>query len=429
MKNKKAKRIVTVLLLVIIFTGSIESNAYTYIDEMILSVCNDVRMEWEIGKTEDFLENGEEIIDDTESKRKDAEEEEIQPYADVAADFLSEFSFKQKLIEINGTVAKSLNLRELYKNNGGVVLNNGYVVGIYPYTSTDYEVQQMVKLKNYLDERNIPLLYVNEPVKYITDRVIEEELGIKTYVNDNTDRFLSRLEENEISYIDLRNSIVEKNLNSFDLFYKTDHHWTTLAGKMAAEEIAKKLNDEFGYKINLSLYDTDKFIYKEYRNAWLGEQGKKLGESFVGLDNFTLILPDYDTSFYVSTGKNTRAGSFGKVLVDQSRYLTENNEDVYETPSWHYSYVGGHGTRVRNGKNARGKKVLVLGDSYEYTMLPFLALGLPEVQCLNMRAYGGNLKEYIEEQEIDTVVVAYASFMIGAHDNQTASNYAMFDFF
>ena len=202
MKNKKAKRIVTVLLLVIIFTGSIESNAYTYIDEMILSVCNDVRMEWEIGKTEDFLENGEEIIDDTESKRKDAEEEEIQPYADVAADFLSEFSFKQKLIEINGTVAKSLNLRELYKNNGGVVLNNGYVVGIYPYTSTDYEVRQMVKLKTYLE---------------------------------------------------------------------TDHHWTTLAGKMAAENIAKELNNRFSYTIDLSLYDADKFVYKEYHDAWLGE--------------------------------------------------------------------------------------------------------------------------------------------------------------
>lgn len=114
--------------------------------------------------------------------------------------------------------------------------------------------------------------------------------------------------------------------------------------------------------------------------------------------------------------------------MDQSRYLSENNEDIYEASSWNYFYVGGHGTKVKNDKNTCGKKVLVLGDSYERTMIPFLALGLSELHCLNMRAYRGNLKEYIEEQEIDTVVVAYASFMIGTHDDWTSSNYRMFDF-
>ncbi len=202
MENKGAERIVTVLLLAILFIGGIESNAYAYVDEMILSVCNDVQTEWEMWRAGDSAENREKILDDAESKDHDTEKEEIQPYADVAADFLSDLSFKQKLIELNGTVAKSLNLRELYKNNGGVVLNNGYVVGIYPYTSTDYEVRQMVKLKTYLE---------------------------------------------------------------------TDHHWTTLAGKMAAENIAKELNNRFSYTIDLSLYDADKFVYKEYHDAWLGE--------------------------------------------------------------------------------------------------------------------------------------------------------------
>ena len=128
-ENKGAERIVTVLLLAILFIGGIESNAYAYVDEMILSVCNDVQTEWEMWRAGDSAENREKILDDAESKDHDTEKEEIQPYADVAADFLSDLSFKQKLIELNGTVAKSLNLRELYKNNGGVVLNNGYVVG------------------------------------------------------------------------------------------------------------------------------------------------------------------------------------------------------------------------------------------------------------------------------------------------------------
>ena len=81
-----------------------------------------------------------------------------------------------------------------------------------------------------------------------------------------------------------------------------------------------------------------------------------------------------------------------------------------------------------NLNNTEGKKVLILGDSYEQITIPFLALGVSQVQCLIMRAYEGSLREYIDTHEIDTVVIAYASFMIGAHDNEASANYAMFDF-
>ena len=311
-------------------------------------------------------------------------------------------------------------------------MKNGYIAGIYPYTTTDYEIQQITEFKSYLDERGIQLLYVNEPTKYIDDQVILEDLGKSTYINDNTDRFLERLNENGISYIDLRDSIMEENLDSFDLFYRTDHHWTTYAGKMAAEVIAEEMNRNYGYRIDLALYDEDRFQYKEYKNAWLGEQGKKLGASFVGLDDFVSILPNYDTSFRVTHGESVMEGSFSDVLVDQERYLPENNEDIYSAPSWHYSYMGHSeisGTKVENNLNTDGKKVLVLGDSYEQITIPFLALGISEVQCLVLRSYGGSLREYIDNHEIDTVVIAYASFMIGAHDDETSANCTMFDFY
>ena len=202
-------------------------------------------------------------------------------------------------------------------------------------------------------------------------------------------------------------------------------------GKMAGEVIAEELNNSFGYNIDLSLYAPDRFIYEEYVNAWLGEQGKKLGKSFVGMDNFTFISPKYDTSFNVLYGGNIITGAFGEVLVDQQYYLPENNEDIYAAPSWHYSYMessGINGTIVQNLSNLEGKKVLVLGDSYEQITIRFLSLGVSEVQCLVLRNYEGSLKEYIKSHNIDTVVITYASFMIGAHDNEASANYAMFDF-
>ena len=73
--------------------------------------------------------------------------------------------------------------------------------------------------------------------------------------------------------------------------------------------------------------------------------------------------------------------------------------------------------------------MLVLGDSYEQITIPFLALGISKVQCLELRSYGSSLREYIDNHEIDTVVIAYASFMIGAHDDEISANYKMFNFY
>lgn len=345
---------------------------------------------------------------------------------------------QREMIELNGNLVRWLNLREINRENGGVVLSNGYVVGIYPYASLEYEIYQIKELKRYLDEKGIELLYVNEPTKYIDDIVIAEELGRRTYINNNTDRFLAGLAENEIRYLDLREEITRQGIDSFSLFYKTDHHWTTMAGKMAAQTIAAELNRHFGYNIDVALYDSEKYIYREYDNVWLGEQGRKLGVSYVGLDDFTLVLPNFETCFEVSYNDGTDIiGSFEETLVDESVYIPERNSDIYNAPSWHYSYMGNqaengityvNGSRVVNCMEREGKTVLVLGDSYAQTMIPFLALGVSEVQCLVLRDYSGSLREYIDTHNIDIVIVAYASFMLGAHDEEGSANYAMFDF-
>lgn len=359
MESNCEKKLVTILLLIVIFFGSLWSDAYKYADEIILSVFGDVQTEWNIWKAKHNTEDGEEI-DEISLRAKDAIGNDIPAYAATASDYLSTLPFKQGMVDINGTLAKAFNMREVYKNSGGIVLNNGYVAGTYTYTSADYEIQQIAELKAYLDERGIQLLYVNEPTKYIDDRVIAEDLGLSTYINDNTDRFLLRLEELGIRYIDLRDTIIEQGLDSFSMFYKTDHHWTVQMGKMAAEVISEELNNFYGYNIDLSLYEPNKFIYKEYPNAWLGEQGKKLGKSFVGLDDFTYIAPDYDTAFNVScSGSVISTGAFGQVLVEQTMYLPENNDNIYTAPSWHYSYMWDsriNDTTVDNLMNTEGKR-------------------------------------------------------------------------
>lgn len=397
------EKIVTVVLLAVVLAGCVMGRAYSYADELISSVGREVG-----------------II-----------KEEMPAYEVTVQSFLSDLPFKQCLINLNGNLAKNLGLREIYQKKGGIVMENGYVAGIYSLTTTDYEIEQIAALKDFLDERGIQLLYVNEPTKYFNDDVVKNELGRYTFVNSNTDRFLERLDDIGVHYIDLRENYSAMGLDSFDFFYKTDHHWTVPAGKIAAEAIAAELNAYYGYHIDLSLYDDNRFAVTHYENAWLGEQGKKLGVSFVGMDDFDLVLPDYATDYtvYYMNG-SIMQGSFGEALVNQEIFMPENNLDVYGATSWHYSYMpeGVIESTVVNHGNTEGKRVLVLGDSYEQITVPFLSLGISEIQTLVLRDFDESLEEYIDSRDIDTVIIAYASFMIGAHDNEASANYNMFHF-
>lgn len=410
--------IVSVVLLIVMLLFFFKSNAFSFVDEGIAAVNSGVVTAWQERHPKESVEEEETSVATP-----------VATFAQVSANFLNGLYSKIQLCEFNGSLANKFGFIDFYKNTGGIKLPNGYVAGVYGQTSTDYEIGQMSELKKFCDSEGVQLLYVNEPTKYIDDAVIEEQLGLKSYINQNTDLFLSRLNDIGVNYIDLRDNIRAEGKDSFSMFFRTDHHWTPESGKWATQIIADELNRDYGYKIDTSIYNDSNFSFTEYKNAWLGEQGKKLSEAYVGLDDYTCIEPKFDTDYTVATVGGTAKGTFSETMIDKNNYKTGDLETIYACPSWHYSYMrnGLNTSVIKNNKVKKGK-ILVLGDSYDQVTSPFLSLGVNEVRTLVLRAYDGSLQEYIKQNDIDTVVVAYASFMIGAHDSPANANYAMFDF-
>lgn len=255
-----------------------------------------------------------------------------------------------------------------------------------------------------------------------------EQFGVESFGNQNADTLIERISHQGITVLDLRSKIKEQNLDIKDMFYRTDHHWSVPAGFWASKQIIEKMNLDYNYDIDMDLYDDDKFGFIKYENSWLGEQGRKLSEAYVGKDDFVEIKPNYETEFtYVRTDQNIVEGDFG-IFIDEELYDKEMGDDYY--PSWHYSYMTGglEQAAVINQKAVSNKKMLLLCDSYSYVLTPFLALGISEIDTLILREKDVDLQSYIENGEYDIVVVAYAEFMIGAHDNAQSDNYKMFEF-
>ena len=394
-KNVKILKIIAFLFVLIIFLGFIKNDTYNAVDSYAK-----------------YLGQGDSKAEGALSK------------AGVELSYTSSIWKKRELIDINGFMAARLNMHGLYSNKGIYVTNDKYIVSSSPQTTTDYEVEETIGFRDFLKSNGINLLYVNEPTKYTDDDLFKNEFGIKTYSNTNMDLFLSRIREAGINYIDLRENISKDGMDVSELFYRTDHHWTTPAGLWAAKIIAEGLNEYCGYKINTSVLEDRNFKKNQWEDCWLGEQGRLVGKTYVGLDDYTELKPEFDTDFTFKNDDGTTYDGTFDAFVNEAYYNTEN--DVYENGSWHYSY---NLINCVNNDVEKGK-VLMLVDSYDHVTQPFISLVVHEVDYIELRNYDDsfNLRDYIIENGYDTVIIAYAQFMLGAHDDSSSANYRMFSF-
>ncbi len=328
---------------------------------------------------------------------------------------------KSTLINISGYGAKATHMKSYFSGDGIYISDNGYIVHLYPKTSTDYEFEQIVSFKKFCDKNNIKLLYVNEPTKYLNDEPVSEEFGVETFSNRNADKLMKRLREAGVAVVDLRDDLIAEGIDSYDIFYRTDHHWTTRGTLWAMPKIMKGLNEYCGYDIDLSIYDEEKYDMQDINNCWLGEQGRKVGASYVGLDDFTIIAPAFPTSYVFKSKDGSTEGTF-EGFINRKRFNPEN--DIYESGSWHYGYKTRHAV---NNDVDKGK-VLVLGDSFGKTAEPFMSLAFHETNILVRRTKDEDfdVRKYVLEHGYDTVIIQYGQLMIGAHDQPDSANFLMY---
>lgn len=278
----------------------------------------------------------------------------------------------------------------------------------------DYEqsLNSLVEVSVALKQEEIPLLFVQTPLKVIEDYTTLPP-SVVDYSRKNTDDFLSRLEENNIDFIDLRESVKEDGLDLSTLFFKTDHHWRTETAFWATDKVAEILNERYNLDLNQDGSYTDLASYnqKVYEKFFLGSQGRRVGRLYAGVDDYTLITPKFDTDYEVTINKSdsstTYTGTFEETILKQG--LLDEKESVYTNR--YASYFGGDYPEViiKNKLQAEGKKVLIVKDSFALPFSAFLSTMFEETRMIDTRYFKEGLLNYIEDYQPDVVLYVYKS--------------------
>lgn len=229
-----------------------------------------------------------------------------------------------KILEIANQYEKCINWNLIQKDSEElpIYINNGYWSMILNERDVETSAKQIFEFKQYLDEKNIDLLYVQTPYK------IEDENGkgmlaiYKDYSKQNIDNFLNILKANNIQFLDLRDEIKKENLNTMNLFFKTDHHWLPQTGLWATRKIASELNTLYGMNIDLNKYNMEQYNEILYKNVFLGSSGRKVTLAKAKPENISLIVPKFDTNFIVNIPSihiENHIGDFEETLIDKER--------------------------------------------------------------------------------------------------------------
>ena len=167
------------------------------------------------------------------------------------------------------------------------------------------------------------------------------------------------------------------------IFYRTDHHWTTLGAYYGYTALAQAM----GFAPTpLSDYAATVVSERFYGSA-------------CNSSGFRWVRPDTITR-YVPQG--------GAVITS---YPTGDPVEIPlydETQPDKYAYFyGGNTPLLTVDTGNEGPSLLILRDSYMDSLSPFLFPHFSRIHIMDLRYYRMSLKDYIAENDIDSILVCY----------------------
>lgn len=173
------------------------------------------------------------------------------------------------------------------------------------------------------------------------------------------------------------------------IFYRTDHHWTTLGAFYGANAVLGALGKE--------LLKENGFTHETASNDFYGTLYSTSGIHWLDPDTM-----EYWVSGEGLTVTSWRTGAEEPAALYDRSYLEK--KDKYS------SFLGGNQPLcvIKNENVSDGSKLLLVRDSYADALAPFLAQRFSEVHLIDLRYYRMPVSAYAAENDIQDILVCYS---------------------
>ena len=181
------------------------------------------------------------------------------------------------------------------------------------------------------------------------------------------------------------------------IYYRTDHHWTSLGAFYGANAILKAMDLE---ELDLSDYSP-----QTVSNSFLGTNYSSAGAWW--------ISPDSITTYVTEEGKEVTSNFTGH--EEPGRLYTPEQLEVKNKYAY---FLAGNQPLCVIRSQAIGPKILVIRDSYADCLAPFLTERFSEIHLFDLRYNRLSSSDYVRENDIDMVLILYSVETYFSDENQ-----------
>lgn len=217
--------------------------------------------------------------------------------------------------------------------------------------------------------------------------ILTDKLPAKLKLEDRSKAFSTvKKALSSFSWVDCK-AIFEKQKKKEDLFYRTDHHWTTRAAYLTFKNLAAQWKLDVKDK-NYSFYTvSDSFCGTLSSTAAVNDSA----------DRIEICVPKKQegkyTVLYESSGRKTAS------LFEKDKLSQKNQYEVF---------LGGNYDKVIISTAAETTaSLLVFKDSYANCLLPMLTPYFSKIVVIDPRYFSDSLKGIMEENQFSHILFLY----------------------
>ncbi len=172
------------------------------------------------------------------------------------------------------------------------------------------------------------------------------------------------------------------------IYYKTDHHWTTLGAFYAYQSLCRKMG--------IAPQELEDFRIERVSESFYG--------SLYSQGNITFAKPDTVEVFYPKEADGVQVENMADGTVSDSLYAMEylDKKDKYSL-----FLNQNQPLLVIRSLAGNGKKLMMIKDSYANCLIPFLTAHFEEIHVLDLRYLNFSVREYALQNGIEEALLLY----------------------
>ena len=293
-----------------------------------------------------------------------------------------QFPLRDSFIALKSNSERTLQKKE---NNGVYLGADGYLLQHFDTPDMNRAYKNASYINSIAEHFNVYMALAPTATKVLEDKLpkFASPYDEGKYISDFYAALSSKVHKVPVletlqSYVDTGNQ----------LYYKTDHHWTTLGAYYAYTSFCKEAG--------ITPTPLTDFDIETVSDAFYGTLFSKGNFTFIKPDSLQIFYPQFANKLSVSyeLSEDPIEGLYA--------YDTLKTKDKYSV------FLDGNHPLLRIQTSVKnGRRLLILKDSYANCFIPFLTQHYEEIQVIDLRMANMPIQTYATENQIDDILLLY----------------------